>query len=73
MHDEIPKFDDDDILGEGLDYTHNLHSRDPSTEHPCLALRKLLDDGTFYYSVNFDLTNRLQDRYGLVFLPDASL
>ena len=31
-------------------------------EHPCLALRKLLGDGTFYFSTEFDLTNRLQDR-----------
>ncbi|KAH8145561.1 uncharacterized protein LAJ45_10361 [Morchella importuna] len=31
-------------------------------EHPCLALKKLLSDGTFYYSRDFDLTNRLQDR-----------
>lgn len=67
MHDEINKFDDNDSLSEGLDYAHNLNSRDPPIEHPCLALRKLLDDGTFYYSVDFDLTNRLQDRYGLVF------
>jgi hypothetical protein len=31
-------------------------------EHPCLALKKLLSDGTFYYSGDFDLTSRLQDR-----------
>ncbi|KAI9812660.1 MAG: inositol polyphosphate 5-phosphatase [Thelocarpon impressellum] len=31
-------------------------------EHPCLALKKLLSGGTFYYSTDFDLTNRLQDR-----------
>ena len=66
MHDENSRSDDDDALGEGLDYAHNLNSRDPPMEHPCLALRKLLDDGTFYYSVDFDLTNRVQDRYGLV-------
>lgn len=31
-------------------------------EHPCLALKKLISDGTFYYSGDFDLTSRLQDR-----------
>ena len=41
--------DDDDLARDGL-------------EHPCLALKKLLSDGTFYYSTDFDLTNRLQER-----------
>lgn len=31
-------------------------------EHPCNELRKLLSNGSFYYSTEFDLTNRLQDR-----------
>lgn len=29
---------------------------------PCYELRKLLSDGTFYYSSDFDLTRRLQKR-----------
>jgi hypothetical protein len=36
--------------------------REGAPEHPCLALQKLLSSGTFYYSVDFDLTNRLQNR-----------
>ncbi|KAL3477830.1 SacI homology domain-containing protein [Aspergillus californicus] len=32
------------------------------TEHPFLALEKLLSDGSFYYSLDFNLTDRLQDR-----------
>jgi len=36
--------------------------RDVSDEHPCQELQKLLSNGTFYYSTDFDLTNRLQDR-----------
>ncbi|KAK5079656.1 Inositol-1,4,5-trisphosphate 5-phosphatase 1 [Lithohypha guttulata] len=32
------------------------------SEHPFMALKKLLSGGTFYYSYNFDLTRRLQDR-----------
>lgn len=41
-------------------------SQMPLDEHPCLALRKLLGDGTFYFSGEFDLTNRMQDRYGIL-------
>ncbi|MCJ1313415.1 inositol polyphosphate 5-phosphatase [Agyrium rufum] len=43
----------------------NPNSHEATVEHPCLALKKLLSaeaGGTFYYSVDFDLTNRLQDR-----------
>ncbi|KAL4870163.1 hypothetical protein BDV12DRAFT_62283 [Aspergillus spectabilis] len=32
------------------------------TENPFLALKKLLSDGSFYYSLDFNLTDRLQDR-----------
>ena len=42
--------DEDDLARDGL-------------EHPCLARKKLLSDGTFYYSTDFDLTKRLQERY----------
>jgi hypothetical protein len=49
---------------EGQDYGSNLSRRDPLLEHPCVELQKLLGNGSFYYSTDFDLTNRLQDRYG---------
>ena len=39
-----------------------LSRRDALLEHPCQDLQKLLGDGSFYYSTDFDLTNRLQDR-----------
>jgi hypothetical protein len=42
--------------GSGLDY------KDAPLEHPCSALKQVLGDGTFYYSTQFDLTNRLQNR-----------
>lgn len=45
----------DPIVEEGYD-----GQRD---SHPCLGLKKLLGDGTFYYSSDFDLTRRLQKRY----------
>lgn len=49
-------------------HDHGPDSRDPAYEHPCHELKKILSGGTFYYSVDFDLTNRLQDRY-VVLVP----
>jgi hypothetical protein len=46
---------------EGQDYGGALNRRE-GIEHPCLELQKLLGNGSFYYSTDFDLTNRLQDR-----------
>lgn len=46
---------------EGQDYGSGLNRRE-GVEHPCLELQKLLGNGSFYYSTDFDLTNRLQDR-----------
>ncbi|SPN96917.1 related to phosphatidylinositol phosphate phosphatase [Cephalotrichum gorgonifer] len=44
-------------------YAENLARRELSIEqHPCQDLRKVLSNGTFYYSTDFDLTNRLQER-----------
>lgn len=40
-----------------------LEDREGPTDHPFLALKKLLSDGSFYYSLDFDITQRLQDRY----------
>ncbi|KAL8675310.1 MAG: hypothetical protein Q9168_000267 [Polycauliona sp. 1 TL-2023] len=36
---------------------------DSALDHPCVELKKILGGGTFYYSVDFDLINRLQDRH----------
>lgn len=54
----------------GLDYetsaqfaAEDRDGKDMVTEHPFLALKKLLGDGSFYYSLDFNLTDRLQDRY----------
>ncbi|KAG4029922.1 hypothetical protein MFRU_014g02140 [Monilinia fructicola] len=59
----------DDTFTDNLDpynvedtYGQNLSRRDNIVEHPCIELQKLLGNGSFYYSTNFDLTNRLQDR-----------
>ncbi|KAL1302222.1 hypothetical protein AAFC00_002647 [Neodothiora populina] len=57
--DRINNFPVDDLEDDGFD---KFQTRDPSMEHPCLALKKLLSGGSFYYSADFDLTRRLQDR-----------
>lgn len=44
-------------------YGQGLSRREVAMEHPCHDLRNLLSNGTFYYSTDFDLTNRVQDRY----------
>ena len=74
-----------DLLdGEGSDaasvysqesaYGQGLGRRDTVIEHPCRDLRKLLSNGTFYYSTDFDVTNRVQSRYVLhPVLDDMSL
>jgi hypothetical protein len=44
-------------------YGQDGRGRDQLVEHPCAELQKLLGNGSFYYSTDFDLTNRLQDRW----------
>jgi len=45
------------------EWAQALGPREGVVEHPCHELQKLLGNGSFYYSTDFDLTNRLQDRY----------
>ena len=59
---EINPYPTEDVIPTGFEYGHGHESRDGALEHPCLALKKLLSSGTFYYSSDFDLTSRLQDR-----------
>lgn len=61
LNDQVNPFPTDQLDPDG--YDHNSH-RDAlaAQEHPCLALKKLLSGGSFYYSTDFDLTKRLQDR-----------
>lgn len=58
---QSPSFDSDEPYYNEL--LHSASAEDPALEHPCQDLRRMLSGGTFYYSVDFDLTNRLQDRY----------
>lgn len=54
-----------DFLPNGHDSSHDADPHDQPLEHPCVELKKVLSSGTFYYSVDFDLTNRLQSRYNI--------
>lgn len=47
---------------ESYNYVYGADTLEEACEHPCIDLKKILSDGTFYYSVNFDLTSRLQNR-----------
>jgi hypothetical protein len=53
----------DPYSAEDNPYGQTLSRREP-LEHPCVKLQELLGNGSFYYSTDFDLTNRMQDRYG---------
>ncbi|KAI9728976.1 MAG: inositol polyphosphate 5-phosphatase [Chrysothrix sp. TS-e1954] len=63
LHDDINLYNTDTLDEDGFEHDQHHQGRKEGTlEHPCLALRKLLSGGSFYYSVDFDLTNRIQDR-----------
>ncbi|KAI0020154.1 SacI homology domain-containing protein [Xylariomycetidae sp. FL0641] len=49
-------------LGDNSAYPPTLGRREGEIEYPYQELQKLLSNGSFYYSTDFDLTNRLQDR-----------
>lgn len=65
---ELLDGDSSDVFGynSSSPYGQGLGRRDVAIEHPCHDLRRLLSNGSFYYSTDFDLTNRAQDRYGLL-------
>lgn len=60
LNDAINLYPTDTLDDEG--YEQGQGRRDPILEHPCLALKKLLSGGSFYFSADFDLTSRLQAR-----------
>ena len=62
LHDEINPYPTEDVGEDGFEYRSGRGHGEPPLEHPALALKKLLSSGTFYYSADFDLTSRLQDR-----------
>ncbi|KAK7550750.1 SacI homology domain-containing protein [Phyllosticta citricarpa] len=62
LYDEINPYPTDAVDEEGFDQNYYGRRGDNVPEHPCMALKKLLSSGTFYYSSDFDMTKRLQDR-----------
>ncbi|KAI1132117.1 SacI homology domain-containing protein [Nemania abortiva] len=53
---------ENDSSDPSMAYGQNLGRREGEIEYPYQELQKLLSNGSFYYSTDFDLTNRLQDR-----------
>ncbi|KAK5959481.1 phosphatidylinositol-3-/phosphoinositide 5-phosphatase INP52 PWA37_003440 [Arxiozyma heterogenica] len=51
---------------EGYDLDRSAYSNSiPLQQHPCYQYKKLLSNGSFFYSADFDITSILQDR-GLI-------
>ena len=53
---------DSELADPASAYGQNLSRREGELEYPYQELQKLLSNGTFYYSTDFDLTNRMQYR-----------
>ncbi|RYO87657.1 hypothetical protein DL766_001335 [Monosporascus sp. MC13-8B] len=53
---------DSELVDPASTYGQNLSRREGEIGYPYEELQKLLSNGTFYYSTDFDLTNRMQDR-----------
>lgn len=58
---------DGELSDSASTYGQSLGRRDGEIEYPYQELQKLLSNGSFYYSTDFDLTNRLQDRFVSLF------
>jgi synaptojanin len=39
-----------------------INAESGEIEHPCAQIKKMLSNGSFYFSTDCDLTNRLQNR-----------
>ena len=63
LNDDINPYPTDTIDDEGFEMGFGKGKGESPLEHPCMALKKLLSSGTFYYSSDFDLTRRVQERY----------
>ncbi|KAL1836353.1 hypothetical protein VTJ49DRAFT_5254 [Mycothermus thermophilus] len=62
-YDNVPALDPYDPDSDAASiYSQGLGRQNAFIEHPCQELQKLLGNGSFYYSTDFDVTNRMQDR-----------
>ncbi|KAL8820753.1 MAG: hypothetical protein Q9191_007453 [Dirinaria sp. TL-2023a] len=62
LREALNPYASDNAAHASHDYSHGNDAEEMQLAHPCLELQRILSSGTFYYSVDFDLTNRLQDR-----------
>lgn len=62
LNDEINPYPTDTLDEDGFEHGYGRGKGDAPLEHPCMSLKKLLSSGTFYYSADFDLTRRVQER-----------
>jgi hypothetical protein len=62
ISDAIDPYGSDRRDEDDYSYGQSLSQRDSVAVHPGAELQKMLSNGSFYYSSDFDLTNRLQDR-----------
>lgn len=63
LHQEMDTYYPDHAQPYRQEHTYGPDPHDAAIQHFCCELKKMLSGGTFYYSLTFDLTNRLQDRY----------
>lgn len=61
LNDAINPFPAETIEADNWDYQGQAQ-RESMLEHPCLDLKRMLSGGSFYFSTDFDLTKRVQDR-----------
>jgi hypothetical protein len=63
LHDDYNVHPPENSSLDGLEDSPYQQRRDQGLEHPYQSVKKLLSGGSFYFTTNFDLTNRIQDRY----------
>jgi endonuclease/exonuclease/phosphatase family metal-dependent hydrolase len=61
LNDAINPYSEDTIEADNWDY-NGQSQRESLMDHPCVTLKKMLSGGSFYFSTDFDLTKRVQDR-----------
>ncbi|KTW32136.1 uncharacterized protein T551_00818 [Pneumocystis jirovecii RU7] len=63
LYDNFSRNFDENSIEFNISELFDSFSKQNDFEHPCDSIRKLLLNGSFYFSSNFDLTRRIQDRY----------
>jgi len=61
LNDAINPYSEETIEADNWDY-NGQSQRESLMDHPCVTLKKMLSGGNFYFSTDFDLTKRVQDR-----------